>query len=285
MQIQRLVREVYRGAVRSKDRQIIAQAAADQAPGPLRRALERTAAAQASPQERQWLEAVAELRVRMDACDEPIEVLDFGAGSPQSRRPEEEMARGVPVRMSVAECSRASKDDLWGLLLFMLVREFGCARGLELGTNLGVSASYQAAAMQLNGGGTLTTCEGAPQLAELSRRNIAGLGLDNARVVTGKFTDTLPEICERDGPFDYVFIDGHHDEAATLAYFRQILPHTEPGALFVFDDIEWSAGMRSAWNSLERDPSFARAVGLHQLGICLRQAVSSPEDAPAVTAL
>jgi predicted O-methyltransferase YrrM len=105
------------------------------------------------------------------------------------------------------------------------------------------------------------------------------------RVISGRFADTLPQACEYEGPFDFVFIDGHHDEAATLRYFEQILPHSTPGAAFVFDDIEWSAGMKHAWATLERHPAVRSHAGLHQLGICITEPLASPaQGRPAVTA-
>jgi predicted O-methyltransferase YrrM len=286
MQIQTMVRNAYHSALQAQFKRTIARAAAStQLPPPMRRALTRTLSGPLSASERERLEAIAALRTRLESCDDTIEVVDFGAGSPQSNRSEEEMMRGVVVHTSVSECARASKDALWGTLLFMLVREYGFRRVLELGTNLGVSAAYQASALDLNGdNGRLITCEGAPELADRALANVRSLGLNNVRVISGRFADTLPRVCEYEGPFDFVFIDGHHDEAATLRYFEEILPHTVPGAAFVFDDIEWSAGMRQAWATVERHAAVRSHAGLHQLGICITDPVaSSAQGHPAVT--
>jgi predicted O-methyltransferase YrrM len=42
---------------------------------------------------------------------------------------------------------------------------------------------------------------------------------------------------------DFAFIDGHHDERATVAYFQQMKPSLSPGAVVLFYDIKWSSGM------------------------------------------
>jgi len=67
---------------------------------------------------------------------------------------------------------------------------------------------------------------------------------------------------------DYVFIDGHHNEQATINYFELLLPHLSPGATVVFDDISWSKGMKRSWEKICRHSAVAFAVDLKMLGIC-----------------
>jgi predicted O-methyltransferase YrrM len=169
---------------------------------------------------------------------------------------------------TVGERCLSSKSPLGALLLFRLVRELRPAHALELGTNLGISAAYQAAALALNGGGELHTIEGAPRLAALARAHLASLGLA-AEVHEGRFSDVLPGLLARTAPLDYVFIDGHHDGPATVGYFAQIHPALGPGALVVFDDIAWSAGMAEAWRTVRADPRVRVAIGLGTMGACL----------------
>ena len=89
-----------------------------------------------------------------------------------------------------------------------------------MGTAVGISAAYQAAALALNGRGTFTTLEGAEPLADI-----------------GRFEDTLDAVLERRRPVDYVFVDGRHDRQATLAYFEQTIPFLAETAFLIFDDI------------------------------------------------
>jgi predicted O-methyltransferase YrrM len=202
----------------------------------------------------------------------PLEIVDFGAGGSQAP-PEHESSRApASVRTTIARSALSSKSPFWARLLFMLVREARPARCLELGSNLGLSAAYQASALRLNGTGLLVTLEGAEPRARLARQNLARLGLDNATVVTGEFRNTLAGILEVDPPVDFAFIDGHHDEHATREYFERIAARAAPTAIIVLDDISWSDGMKRAWRSIRSDSRVALAVDLRVIGLCLLRA-------------
>jgi predicted O-methyltransferase YrrM len=131
-----------------------------------------------------------------------------------------------------------------------------------------VSAAYQAAAMATNGGGRLTTIEGDPEQAKIAGSNLAELGLD-ASIVIGRFQDVLAGVLDELAPIDYAFVDGHHERNATLAYFEQLLPALQEGAIVVFDDISWSDGMKEAWSLLSEHPRVAVAVDLIAIGVCV----------------
>jgi predicted O-methyltransferase YrrM len=86
-----------------------------------------------------------------------------------------------------------------------------------LGTCLGISTSYLAAALKLNLAGSVVTLEGAETKARLAAQNFRELGLSNVCTIVGRFQDTLDDVLE---PIKFAFIDGHHEESATLAYFE-----------------------------------------------------------------
>lgn len=245
----------------------------------LLRAVRRTLQDDFAPEERAWIERIEAMRGRLLASADPVTVVDYGAGGPGDTRTAEEMRRGRATQARVGDiCRRASKPPFWARLLFALVREFRPRTAVELGTCLGVSAAYQGAAMQLNGnGGRLFTLEGADNLAALAVGNVAGLQLDNIEVVAGRFDLTLDRVLRTAGTLDYAFIDGHHDEHATVAYFHQLLPFLSPGALLVFDDITWSPGMVRAWEKVAADPRVRAAVSLRAVGLC----VLGDESVPA----
>jgi predicted O-methyltransferase YrrM len=155
------------------------------------------------------------------------------------------------------------------LLLFRLIRAFKPSVCLEMGTSLGISAAYQAAALELNGYGRIVTLEGEESLVRLARQNFERLGLDRVTVVPGRFQDTLADVAREQAPLDFAFIDGHHDEHATVAYYRQILPHVGPSAVLVFDDISWSPGMGRAWKTIAQDERVGLAVDVSGVGICV----------------
>jgi predicted O-methyltransferase YrrM len=62
-------------------------------------------------------------------------------------------------------------------------------------------------------------------------------------------------------------VDGHHDRDATIGYFNALLPRLAEDAVLVFDDIDWSAGMRDAWRVIRQDGRIRLAVDLAKLGV------------------
>ncbi len=223
--------------------------------------------------ERVWFERIEHLRAEMNASATPITWTDHGAGSPDSKRAPETMRAGVEVTQALGEiCTVASKSPFWCSLLFRFVRTLRPTSCIEMGTAVGISAAYQAAALTLNGRGTFTTLEGAGSLADIARDNLRRLGLGMVEVVAGRFEDTLDDVLERRQPVDYVFIDGHHDGQATLAYVEQTIPFLAETALLVLDDIAWSDGMKDAWSTIARDERVGLAVDLGRVGLCVLRA-------------
>jgi hypothetical protein len=220
--------------------------------------------------ERKWIDRIELHREESNSSTTKISIVDYGAGNSSLNLTNEEMDRGRVVTRTIGEVSRsASKPYFWSLLLFKLIRKFRPSFCLELGTCLGISASYQAAALKLNGMGKIVTLEGAESLASLAEGYFQSLGLDNVSVVLGKFQDTLDEVLNAYKSVDYAFIDGHHDEKATVAYFEQIVPFSSDGALLVFDDISWSDGMKRAWKTITSDERAKISVDLRGLGVCI----------------
>ena len=70
-------------------------------------------------------------------------------------------------------------------------------------------------------------------------------------------------------PIDYAFIDGHHDEKATISYFEKVMPHLSKNAILVFDDISWSDGMRRAWKHIEKNKLIKISLNLGVVGVCV----------------
>jgi predicted O-methyltransferase YrrM len=216
----------------------------------------------ASREEQTWFDSIEALRRRLSNSEDKISVIDYGL--PRDGEP------GTAVERRVAQiCRAAATPPLWGPLQFGLVRQFKPEVCLELGTSLGISAAFQAAALELNGKGKLITLEGAPEVADLARKHLKSIGINCVEIVTGRFQDTLDGVLARVGPVDFAFIDGHHDEHATLAYFEQILPYLAPRAVLAFDDIAWSDGMRMAWKKITEHSSVRTAVDLSKIGICV----------------
>lgn len=224
-----------------------------------------------APEERAWAERIEALRARLNASTREVARVDFGAGDPDSSRDAATMSEGVTVRETLGDVSRnASKSPFWCRFLFALVRAAAPASSVEMGSAVGISAAYQAAALRVLGnGGRFATLEGAPSLAVITTENLRSLDLHEVDVIVGRFADTLPAVLAARRPLDYVFVDGHHDGEATLAYFEMLFPHLAPRAFLVFDDIAWSDGMRRAWDRIARDDRVALSVDLGAVGVAV----------------
>jgi predicted O-methyltransferase YrrM len=236
-------------------------------------ALTKASTGTLNPEESAWIERIEIMRVEYDQSSEPIQQVDFGSGisgTDQGTQQAVALNHGVERLRTVGEISRlTSKDRRWATLLFQIVRAARPLSGLELGTALGLSGAYQAAALELNGQGTMVTVEGAPAFAKFATGTFNRLGLDTIEVRTGRFNDVLPDLLPTLQPIDYAFIDGHHDEHATVDYFEQILPFLASGSVLVFDDIRWSAGMSRAWKEVVGHPEVTAAVDLINIGLCI----------------
>jgi predicted O-methyltransferase YrrM len=221
--------------------------------------------------ERPWIEAIERLRGRLEQSRETVLVPDYGAGSPQDSFSEEEMRDGNIITEIVGDaCRNYSKPRIWATLLFYLIRQLKPKACIELGACLGISACYEAAALEINGAGKLVTMEGAESFADIARRNIESLALSHrATVITGRFQDRLDEALEGLGEIDYAFIDGHHDERATVNYFEKLFSSLSSCAVVVFDDISWSTGMMRAWQRIKSDSRVDISIDLSKVGVCL----------------
>jgi predicted O-methyltransferase YrrM len=229
--------------------------------------------------EKTWIERIEELRRQMNGSPEELEVNDYGAASGDSKLSADEMRRGRVIRRTIGQiCTTTSATDRRALLLLRLVRELKPRTCIELGTSVGISGCYQAAALKLNGAGKLITLEGADSVASVAIRNFANLRLDNVEVFRGRFEDTLSKALSANSSVDYAFIDGHHDEAATVKYFYAFIPALADIATIVFDDINWSDGMKRAWDAIRRHKRVRASVDLGSIGVI--STASTAGDSP-----
>jgi predicted O-methyltransferase YrrM len=222
-----------------------------------------------SADESDWIARIESLRKQIRRNETAIEFQDFGAGSPGQRRTEQDHLQGVKFHSTIGKVVVAgSKRSQFALLLFKLIRAKRPVRCLELGTCLGISAAYQAAALELNGIGQLTTIEGADLLARQAEENLRALSLSHrASVIVGRFDDVLARVINE--PIQFLFIDGNHEYDATLRYWEQISTAMEAGSIVVFDDIRAYEGMQQAWRVLQKDSRFAVVVDMFTTGLCV----------------
>jgi predicted O-methyltransferase YrrM len=213
-----------------------------------------------SSEEKAW---IARIEHRRHVTNSSKEVIHYQGFMPHSRDTVFEVVVGERSRVS-------SKPPAEAALLFSLVRQQKPASCIEMGTCVGISGSYIAAALRLNNRGKLVSLEGVAAFAEVARRNFAALSLEGvAEVVVGPFHETLSYSLEDASPIDFIFIDGHHDEQATTTYFETALPFLAPLSIAVFDDINWSEGMKRAWSSISAAPQCTARFSLRNFGIAV----------------
>ena len=212
--------------------------------------------------------AIEARRAELEACEDEISYLDFGAATKYAEQTPEEMYQGVERTRSLGAMSRrASKPYRGALLLLKLLRQFRPERCLELGSGVGMTAAYQAAALELNGKGRLVTLEGPATIAAVAEATVASLGHGRVTVQAGRWQDTLADVLAAGRPFDIAFVDGHHDRDASIGYFEAILPALSDGAVFILDDIRWSEGMLEAWTAISAHPRTEASIDLVDTGI------------------
>ncbi len=217
-----------------------------------------------SNKEKKLLLGIEYQRRQMANSEELIEIaIGYNA-------PEEDYDK---IRTEMSPVGRAttisSMKKPWALVLYETVKCFKPKICFELGTNVGISASYQGAALKSNNVGRLTTFEMSRSKVDIANHLFKEVGLDNIETICGKFQDTLEEELKKKKPIDYIFIDGHHEKAATIQYFNQVSPYLADNAVVIFDDIIWSAGMKEAWAILEKDTRFSVAIEFKRIGICI----------------
>jgi predicted O-methyltransferase YrrM len=135
---------------------------------------------------------------------------------------------------------------------------------LELGTSLGISTSFLASAYSKS---NVVTIEGCPQTAKVAQQTFDDLKLRNIELIVGQFDEKLDSALTENEPFDLIYIDGNHREEATIRYFEQIEKHAAKEAVFILDDIYWSAGMTRAWEKIKGHKNVSVTLDLFRMGI------------------
>lgn len=211
------------------------------------------------------LAIVASLRANGMRDEAPIKFLDFGAGSPEDKRSEEEMKKGREVETTVAKLSAIGLKNEWSEWIYTLVKKRKPKVVLELGTCCGFSAITMALAYP---DAKVYTIEGAKEIAVVAGENIKKANCQNITQIVGRFADVLDKTLADIAPIDFAFIDGHHDKDATVNYYRQILPFMAKGSVMAFDDISWSEGMKEAWEMIVAEAGANKCENLGKIGIC-----------------
>lgn len=222
-------------------------------------ALRDTALGRIPPEERAWIDRIEAHRRRL-ASGAVLAATRSGANG-----------RGVGERQAEAAraCQWMSLPPVLGRLLIRLVRELEPRSCLELGTGFGISTAYQAAALELNATGALISLD-VDDIAMLAQPGLSRLGLgDRVELVPGLIEETLASARTQAAPIDFALLDADHTEDGTVGAFDAIASDLSDRAIVVFDDINWTDGMRRAWRTITGRERVSAAVGLRRLGIAI----------------
>lgn len=196
------------------------------------------------------------LRKKMLQDNRTIEVTDYGAGSKIDNK---------KTRTIKSITKYSATWPFFCQILFKTIHHYKPKKVLELGTSLGISSLYQAAALGKKE--MFVTLEGCPNIANFAQTNFQRLKMDNIQLITGQFEKTLPLTLRALGRLDYVFIDGNHKKEPTLDYFNQCLEYAHEDSVFVIDDIYWSKDMLAAWQEIQQHPKVTITIDLFFCGL------------------
>ncbi len=181
-----------------------------------------------------------------------IEVQDFGAGS-----------KKLDSKRAIASIAKVSgTTEKYNRLLHRIAWFYQAKNILEFGTSLGLGTAALALA---DSAAKVVSVEGDPATAKRAKENLKGIGLNQVKVMNLRFDEALIEL--KDETWDLIFLDGHHEEAATIRYAQALVPKLNTGGVIVLDDIYWSKGMASAWNQLKEHPQLTYSIDLYRMGI------------------
>jgi len=198
---------------------------------------------------------IESIRKKLRRNNESISILDLGAGSTLNNQKE---------RCISSIAKTAAKPSRFGKLFYRMVKHYHVDNVLELGTSLGLSTRYFAAAAPLHG---VITIEGAPALAHYTRTCLKQEGYQHVKVMEGNFDDMLPEVLPVLQGRKMIFVDGNHRYEATRQYFLQSIRFLEEDDILVFDDIHWSAEMEKVWSEIKNHQQVACTIDLFFIGI------------------
>jgi len=209
---------------------------------------------------------IEQYRKQLLQDNEMVNVWDRGAGSRQS----------LDNMRSVKQIAKvALKPKKYSLLLHKIIAHYKPDEILEMGTSLGITTCYLAAA---NKHAKVVTMEGAPSVALIAKKTFSTLGYTNVNIMEGDFDETLPAYLKSVDQLGIVYVDGNHRYAPTINYFKQLLEKANDQSILIFDDIHWSEEMEKAWEEIKQHSHVTLTIDLFFIGLVfVRQAQKEKE--------
>jgi predicted O-methyltransferase YrrM len=209
---------------------------------------------------------VENLRQQLFIDNRIITVTDLGAGSHVNNNRQKKIS-------DIAH--NALKPPKLAQLLYRLAAYLKPRNIIELGTCLGITTVYLQKAEPT---AQVYTFEGCPETAGVAKETFGKAGINNVKLLTGNFDDTLHDAIDNLSQLDFVFVDGNHQKEATLKYFEWCLPKIHENSMLIFDDIYWSHGMKEAWAQIKAHPQVTVTVDLFWIGLVFFKKGQVKED-------
>lgn len=201
--------------------------------------------------------SLSETRKKLSTDETVLNITDFGAGSRvfkgNERRVKDIAKHGI-------------SNEKYARLLFRLVNHFKPNTIVELGTSVGLTTMYLAAA---NKKAKVYTLEGSKEIAAFAKQQFKKNKFENIELVEGDFKDTFPILLNKLNNVDFAYVDGNHTKEASINYFMQLLPKCNENSVLIFDDINWSQGMQEAWQHIKTHEQVKLSIDLFFVGIVL----------------
>jgi predicted O-methyltransferase YrrM len=191
----------------------------------------------------------------LEQDNELVKVWDRGAGSRQTEKNERTVRQIAKV---------ALKPKKYSQLLYKIAAYYKPNDILEMGTSLGITTCYLAAA---NSFANVVTMEGAPNVDNIARNTFSKVGVNNIQIIEGNFDQTLSAYLSSINFVGLAYVDGNHRYEPTVAYFESLLQKSNDDTILIFDDIHWSQEMEQAWDIIKANPSVTLTIDLFFIGL------------------
>lgn len=210
-----------------------------------------------SSQHRRLFDKIEARRKEFLSSEKIIQVTDLGAGS----KADHSNSSGRKISRIA---KHAEKSPELAQLLFRITEYFKPEIIFDLGTSLGLTTLYLAAANQNS---RVYTFEGCPETMRVAEEGFKIFSCDNIFPVLGNIDHTLPEKISMVKQADLVFFDANHRYEPTIRYFNTCLQKAHEESVFIFDDIHWSEEMEKSWEEIKNHPEVTLTIDLFYIGI------------------
>lgn len=183
-----------------------------------------------------------------------VEVTDHGVGS--------RVMKSSQRKISEIAHYSASNPKL-STLLMRLAIQLEAENILELGTNLGLTSLYLSNVPKAQ----IHSIEGCSNLIALAQGNFKKLRRNNIISYQGTFKETLSSVLSKMQKVDLAYIDGNHQEKATISYFKEIFHYCHNDSVIIIGDIHWSSEMENAWKLIKDIPEVKVTLDLYSAGL------------------